>query len=630
MVEKVKFLSISGPKTDIDWVVDKYLTKYDIHLENAVNEYKSNDLITFNEVNPYNEILSSTAEIVKQISLKDISIKPEQTVKESISCLEKMMQKVDSINSELIELKNKRSHLENLINQIRPFSNIDYELKKILDFKFLKFRFGRIHKEYYSRISDYKYEQIDVIFIECEEKDDYIYGIYFVPIGKEKDIDKMYTSLHFDRINLPDEYNGTMQEAFETLNIEVDKCNIQIKELNKKLDDSLKQNAEDVMSSYEYLKRLSNHFEVRKYAGCTKNKGKQFYVLCGYMAEKDIPNFIDDVKEDPSVYCFVEGVDVKKEPPTKLKNLFFAKPFEMFIRMYGLPAYNEIDPTLFMALTYPLIFGIMFGDVGQGAVMLLFSMYLYNKTKGALWQILGISSIFSIIFGFMYGSCFGFEDILPALLVKPMETVNSVLITSVFFGIVLIFISMLFNMINAKKQGNLAKLLFSPNGLCGFIFYSFTMYGIIQKTMYSKNVFNMFTIGIFIVIPLILVYIREILERIIEKEKPFPEDKILFLLEMFFEFFEVMLSYLSNTVSFVRVGAFALSHAGMMSVVLMLGNVEKGTPNFLVIVLGNILVMGIEGLIVGIQVLRLECYELFSRFYSGTGREFISYNNKIK
>ena len=105
----------------------------------------------------------------------------------------------------------------------------------------------------------------------------------------------------------------------------------------------------------------------------------------------------------------------------------------------------------------------------------------------------------------------------------------------------------------------------------------------------------------------------------------------MFITQGFFELFEVLLSYFSNTLSFVRIGAFAVSHAAMMEVVLMLANVESGNPNVITIIFGNIFVMALEGLIVGIQVLRLEYYEMFSRFYRGTGKKFVStiHRNKI-
>ena len=106
----------------------------------------------------------------------------------------------------------------------------------------------------------------------------------------------------------------------------------------------------------------------------------------------------------------------------------------------------------------------------------------------------------------------------------------------------------------------------------------------------------------------------------------------MFLIQGFFELFETLLSFFSNTISFVRVGAFAVSHAAMMEVVLMLGGITDGAgnPNWIIIIFGNILVCALEGLVVGIQVLRLEYYEMFSRFYTGSGREFHPYNNHAK
>ena len=104
----------------------------------------------------------------------------------------------------------------------------------------------------------------------------------------------------------------------------------------------------------------------------------------------------------------------------------------------------------------------------------------------------------------------------------------------------------------------------------------------------------------------------------------------MFLVQGFFELFETLLSYFSNTLSFVRIGAFAVSHAAMMEVVLMLAGAEEGSPNWVVIVLGNLFVCLMEGLVVGIQVLRLEYYEMFSRFYKGSGRAFDPYTKKNK
>ena len=131
-------------------------------------------------------------------------------------------------------------------------------------------------------------------------------------------------------------------------------------------------------------------------------------------------------------------------------------------------------------------------------------------------------------------------------------------------------------------------------------------------------------------IPVIMFLLKEPLGQLVEGKKPKAEGGVgMFLVQGFFELFETMLSFFSNTISFVRIGAFAVSHAAMMEVVLMLGGITDGAgnPNWIIIVLGNIIVCGLEGLVVGIQVLRLEYYEMFSRFYTGSGREFHPYDN---
>ena len=124
-------------------------------------------------------------------------------------------------------------------------------------------------------------------------------------------------------------------------------------------------------------------------------------------------------------------------------------------------------------------------------------------------------------------------------------------------------------------------------------------------------------------LPLLLIFFKEPLTNLVEKKaEVMPKEKGMYLVTAFFELFDVLLSYFSNTLSFVRIGAFAVSHAAMMEVVLMLSGASAGSTNWIIFVIGNIIVCGLEGLVVGIQVLRLEYYEMFSRFYKGTGREF--------
>ena len=133
-------------------------------------------------------------------------------------------------------------------------------------------------------------------------------------------------------------------------------------------------------------------------------------------------------------------------------------------------------------------------------------------------------------------------------------------------------------------------------------------------------------------IPLLLLFLKEpIMNKVQKKAELIEGGAGMFITQGFFEMFEMLLSYFSNTLSFVRIGAFAVSHAAMMGVVMMLAGAESGgSISWPVVILGNLFICGLEGLIVGIQVLRLEYYELFSRFYTGGGRAFRPYGKEEK
>ena len=158
------------------------------------------------------------------------------------------------------------------------------------------------------------------------------------------------------------------------------------------------------------------------------------------------------------------------DPPTKLENPKVFKPFEMFIKMYGLPAHDEMDPTMFVALTYTFIFGAMFGDLGQGFCLFAIGGILYLTKKINLAGIISIAGIFSMFFGFMFGSVFGFEDIIEAHWLRPVSAMtnlpfigqlNSVFVVAIAFGMALNILVMIFNIINSAKA-TIRKICYSP------------------------------------------------------------------------------------------------------------------------------------------------------------------------
>ena len=239
----------------------------------------------------------------------------------------------------------------------------------------------------------------------------------------------------------------------------------------------------------------------------------------------------------------------------------------------------------------------------------------------------------------MYGSVFGFEDVIPALWLHPVSAMtnlpfigqlNTVFVVAIAFGMGLNLLVMIFQIVNAFRAHDTENAWFSNNGVAGLLFYGFLVLTIVLY-MTGHKVPGNIMLAVFLGIPILIFLFKEPLANLVKRNhKKIEGGKVMFLVQGFFELFETLLSYFSNTLSYVRIGAFAVSHAAIMEVVLMLAGAQEGTPNWIVLVIGNIVVCGLEGLVVGIQVLRLEYYEMFSRFYKGSGREFKPFNSHKK
>ena len=635
MIEKMKFLSITGPKADIDRMTETYLSKYEIHLENALSELTEvANLSPFLEINPYKEALSTIDSFYEQ--LEDPSqISPElMDIEKAIKTVRAVQDGFRRLEEEKSRLQSEHAEILDPLKIIRPFKNLNFDVSEILNFKYIHYRFGRIEKQYLQKFEKYIYDNLDTLFIKCGEDEMYVYGVYFVPEHQAHKVHAVYSSMHFERIFIPNEYHGTAAEAFEKLDTrhrEIHKALDANKEASHKF---LQDNSTKIVSAKAALDACSSSFDIRKLAACTPGDTNTFYILCGWMTEKDALAFQKDIQNDEKIFCLMEDqkAPATQKPPTKLRNPKLFKPFEMYVKMYGLPAYNEMDPTWFVAITYSFIFGAMFGDVGQGLVLFLGGLFLYKTKKMDLAGIISCAGVFSVFFGFMYGSFFGFEDVLKAIWLKPMNQMmdvplvgrlNAVFVIAIGFGMFIILICMVFNIINSIRRGDTEKTWFDSNAVAGLVFYG-SIVLTIGLFISRKKLPAAAILVIMFGVPLLLMFLKEPLTNLVEKKsKILPEQKGMFFVQSFFELFEVLLSYLSNTLSFLRIGAFAVSHAAMMEVVLMLaGATNGGNPNWIVVVLGNIFVCAMEGLIVGIQVLRLEYYEIFSRFYAGNGREF--------
>jgi V/A-type H+-transporting ATPase subunit I len=297
--------------------------------------------------------------------------------------------------------------------------------------------------------------------------------------------------------------------------------------------------------------------------------------------------------------------------PSLLTYPFWLRPFVPLVRSYGVPRYGEFDPVLLFAIAYLTLFGAMFGDVGHGAVILVASAFLGGRLAWLRWvgMLAGASSM---MFGVLYGSVFGFESWLHPVWQSPMHDPGRMLALAVASGVVFIAVTLVINIYNCLVEGRMAHALFGGSGFAGLLFYLGTAQGIYGLT--SGDAFGMLyallaTAGIIMIAT----------HAWVEADAALPERSVITLIETL----EAAINLFANTLSFLRVAAFSLNHVALALAVFTLASGLDSVGYGLTVVIGNMVIIVLEGGIVAIQALRLMYYEGLSRFFNGDGVEFV-------
>ncbi len=364
---------------------------------------------------------------------------------------------------------------------------------------------------------------------------------------------------------------------------------------------------------------------------CKRGEMAGMLVLSGWIPQSSYDEvFRMTNQKAPHTMIMAEYGDTLEEQgnelPTLLHNLPLIRRFQEIVRLYSLPSYSELDPTFVVALSFCLFFGFMFGDVGHGLVLILGTWYLEKKgiMGRAIASVMKVAGTSAVLFGFLYGSVFGSEELIPALWLSPMKDVNTLLPVSIGVGVAFLTLGICFRIQNSARKGEWGEVLFSPEGLCGLLFYWLAVTQVVAlssgnpETVFEKDIFTTIMVLLF----LVMIFGNGIAKFLFHGES-IDEGGVIHV----FSIFHAMLNFISNTASFVRLAAFALNHAGLCGAVFMLGEMVENAPggklyHAFILLLGNAVIVGLEGLIVFIQTLRLEYYEFFGKFFRGGGREF--------
>ncbi|MCL2578371.1 MAG: hypothetical protein FWE27_10080 [Defluviitaleaceae bacterium] len=623
MITKMKYISLSGHIAGMNHAVNRYLSRYDIQLEHTWH----NLMEPFSTLNPYAQTLRKAEKLVEIVGLPPVLFVPVQSA-EAVNLVEAAAEAYEQRDFSLRELEEKFADTKRQIEILENYTNLNIDLNALEKLEFIHFRFGRLSVINFRRFEKFLHSDNRIFFIEAKRDKDFVHGIFFTPMPHKDEIDAVFASLEWEshpplQINI--KALMTPLALLHHLRNEIYETEKQIAKLTMDTLSSVC-NAEKLAIACAKVKNLYAAFDVKKYASISR--GRRIFTFFGWI-DADAANALEaEIESDNLVLFTRHSTDIDASPPTLLKNLPVIRQFEFFTRLYGLPEYDEIDPTPVLAITYTLLFGLMFGDIGHGAVLAIMGIYIQQRHHVNLGGIMTIAGISASVFGILYGSVFGLE--FQPVWMRPTTNITETLIFATALGAGLIALSMLLNMYNSFRRGKIAELLFGANGFAGLLFYSAMLWLLFRFIVQGRPITPL--VIFFAALPLAFVCFKHPLENYLDGRGLISENGIpAFAGNIVIELFETLLTYATNTVSFVRVGAFAVSHAGMMHVVLQLSQSAAGTQNILILILGNVLVMIIEGLLVGIQVLRLDFYEIFSRFYKGTGKPFKSSNyNRIE
>ena len=562
--------------------------------------------------------------------LNKLGIKPEfREFRSSDYTLEDCRKVINDFAGECSRLATRRNSAlslahddEELISRLEPFSLLEVDLEELLDIKSMLLHFGSTELEYWPELRRRAEGETGVFLFRSGFDTEKMYCILLSLPGQSILAEEELCSAGLRLEDLPNAagLKGVPAKRIAELRAEAADAAKQGEELTRQLQALADKLSNELLSRYSWLKYKSEGVALRRMVGVER---ETFY-MCGWMPQSGEADF-KAAADALGCACRFEkpGPHDSGRVPVKFKKGKLAKVFSPFVDMYGVPAYGEADPRLFLALTYCLFFGMMFGDIGQGVVLILVGLYMYKKRGMWLGGILATVGVPAILFGFIYGSVFGNEHLLPGFKVLEGDGVVTILLVSAVIGIILILMTGVLNILTCFRQRDYRRALFSANGVTGVLFLTLLVAGVALTMLLEIPVLSSAVYWIVLAALLLTIWLSEPLGiwlRLTHREEG--QSMGMMIGVGFFELFEAVLGWLSNCLSFLRVGAYAIIHAIMMMIVYQLSAKSGGGYSIFGLVIGNVIVMVIEAALVCIQSLRLEFYELFSRFYTGRGHSF--------
>jgi len=538
--------------------------------------------------------------------------------------LDVMERQTDRVDAELRGVRAEIEQLEGAVNQLEGLEELDVPVEELPSFSFLHFALGEGSDEQVSELKRSAGKTALVFSVNVRPDKE-----RFVAVTDKKGRFALQTAIEKSGAATADisgRYKGVAMEILARCRERL----TQLRETEERLQATLRGLREKYGGRLAVLARWAAIERSVLDAGESFLWTSKTCTISGWIPavrEQEVLKELRRVTGGRMVAQLSEPGD--EEPPVLLRHNPLLAPFAGLVMTYSTPRYREVEPTLFVAVAFLLMFGLMFGDVGHGAVLVVMGLALLKwgatevmRQGGMLLLLCGCSAA---VFGFLFGSVFGNEDLIAPLWMTPAEPTETMRFLGymILFGVALISLGLVLSVVNRIRTGDYYHAFLDKTGVIGALFY-WGAVGLAIKAMKSGAVaINSWELILLVAAPLVILFFREPLYAIATKKKKLYHEGVLTgVMEAVVEMMETVTSFLANTISFVRIGAFALAHAMLMMAVIQLAGMSSGVGSVIILVLGNALAIVLEGMVVAIQVLRLQYYEFFGKFFMGGGKKY--------
>jgi V/A-type H+-transporting ATPase subunit I len=633
-VMKMIALTMVGPHEEMEPVARRMVLSggfQPLPLDFLINDRNLRSRITTESGNPYDELLGKMSMVWKVAgeNMPDpepIALdsgfsyhKARRLVEDSSNKLEAWGKRRQTLSEELEQLEATKTYVE-------AMTSLNMKPRELSEASFAIAHFGRVSADNFKRLEETTLDA-PLLPVELSRAGDNVWALIFTVPGYRDGAKKILDAVYFKEYSLKEITNRLSgEDPMGQVEHGIDFRRRSIAGLEEAASNILKENRQEFEKLYSKLYTMQRVYDLCKGRGEIGG----MYVLSGWIPEDTYESIKESIERDaPRTSITAEqvrniagsGVRI----PTMLSNNRIVRAFQDVVALYSIPSYGEVDPSPFVAITFILFFGFMFGDVGHGILLWLAAAYLGKRgiLNRSLAYVMKCASCSSVVFGMLYGSFMGIEYEHYALWISPMHNIKELFSVAIIFGVVMISVGMILNMIIRYRERDFGRLLFDGQGLAGLFVYWGSAIAIFVSMMGVQTPFPVAYLWYLIAVALLLTVFRDTLARTLLHQKVESEAPALHA----FEVFHNLMNYFTNTASFVRLAAFALNHVALSLAVMTLYKMVGSLPGgiilkILIYTIGNIFIVGMEGLIVFIQVLRLEYYEFFSKFYKGGGNVF--------